>query len=420
MLISLVFPNTPTSIITMREASMTKLIFLSRLAAVIIVLFTSVTLFAAQSVTVTGSAVGSPDVAREQALANALREAIRAGVGVDILSESKVDNFTLEYDRVITSSFGYVKSYKIKSQEYDTKSQTYRINVEAEVDKGRPLMDNVLALKMLVDRMQSPRVVVETEENFSGMQAVQHSLSQVMFEELCQKIGLQVIKEHTVRKRSARESARAKLLGKNTISQAREAGISSVSDFTISGKINGSVGRIREPFPGVEVRDASLGVDLQAVWTDTGEIAATLAIPTSYFKGEAQMELPYDMPGQLLRHYLTVMLNGQRPEFKKNNALRFFDRIIAKWIVDLDLGRKVQLEFQRMDQSIFEKLLTTLRKTPGITYAWRREFDREFFSIIEIETRLPVEQIQAAVTEQLGRKYAVDTTTRRRMTFVPR
>lgn len=393
---------------------------LSGLIAALLALFIGAAASAAQTVTVTGSAVGTPDVAREQALAGALREAIRAGVGVDILSESKVDNFTLEYDRVITSSFGYVKSYRIKSQEYDAKDQTYRLTVEAEVDRGRPLMDNVLALKLLVDRMQSPRVVVETEETFSGMQPTQHSLSQAMLEELCQKIGIQVIKEQVVQRRSARESARARLLGNTTIAQAREAGISAVSDFTISGKINGSVGRMREPFPGVEVRDSSLGVDLQAVWTDTGEIAATLAIPTAYFRGESQMELPYDMPEQLLRHHLTAMLNGQRPEFEKNNALRFFDRIIAKWIVELDLGRKVQLEFQRMEQQAFEQLLTSLRQTPGVTYAWRREYDREFFSIIEIETRLPVEQIEASVMAQLGRGYAIDTATRRRMTFVPK
>ena len=58
-----------------------------------------------------GRGSGNPDTARELALADALRNAVRQGAGVDILSESKVQNFQMEYDRVMTSSFGYVEDF---------------------------------------------------------------------------------------------------------------------------------------------------------------------------------------------------------------------------------------------------------------------------------------------------------------------
>jgi hypothetical protein len=376
--------------------------------------------FALKTVTVIGSATGNPDVAREQALANALREAVRAGAGVDILSESKINNFTLEYDRVITSSFGYVKEFEVKKQGYNATSQTYSVTVEAKVDKGRPLMDNIMALRLLVRRMKSPRVVVEVTEDISGISASSPPLAQTKLEELCQNIGLQVIKQKTVQNRSKRESLRAELLGEKVIAKAKKGGIQSTSDFKITGKVSGNVGKLREPFPGVEVRNASIGVDLQAVWTDTAEVAATLAIPTAFFKGESQMELPYDMPKQLIRHYLTVILEGKSKEFKKENALRFFDRIIAKWIVELDMGAKVQLEFRRINKNVFDNLLKALKKTSGITYAWRREFDSQFFSSIEIETRLDTQNIENVILKNLNGKYMLDTATKRRLTFIPK
>lgn len=55
-------------------------------------------IFAATEVEAEGRAAGDQRTAREQALADALREAVRVGVGVDVLSSSGVSDFTLGYD----------------------------------------------------------------------------------------------------------------------------------------------------------------------------------------------------------------------------------------------------------------------------------------------------------------------------------
>lgn len=373
-----------------------------------------------EDVNVTGTASGNPDSAREMALTRALREAVRQGAGVDILSETKVQNFELEYDRVMTSSFGYVESYEVTSQSYDSRKQEYSVAIRAKVAKGRPKMDDVLALRLLVKRMKSPRVMVESEETISGdVPTSDVKMASSVLEEIAQKTGFEIFRQSTVQARDARESARAELLGDNLEAKVKKAGITSTSDFKIIASVKGQVGRLREPFPDVKVRDVSLGVDLQAVWTDTGEIVATTALPTTYHKGEAQMDLPFDMPEQLVRHYLTMMLTGAEPAYKQNNAYELFRRIIAKWIVDLDLGAKVQLEFKQIDKDNLDKLIAVLEKTPDISYVWRREFDRRLFSVVEIETRLSPEQIEDVVQKALRKKYIVDVATKRRLRFIP-
>jgi len=67
----------------------------------------------AATVEAEGRAPGDIKTAREQALADALREAVRVGTGVDVLSSTGVSDFTLDYDRILSSAFGHVKSYKV-------------------------------------------------------------------------------------------------------------------------------------------------------------------------------------------------------------------------------------------------------------------------------------------------------------------
>lgn len=393
-----------------------------RIAGLLLVCFCfmAVATLSGEEVSVSGMASGNPDTAREQALARALREAVRQGAGVDVLSETKVQNFELEFDRVMTSSFGYIESYEVTSQSYDAKKQEYTVNIKAKVVKGRPQMDDVLALRMLVKRMKSPRVIIDASEKITGENlSSDGTATAAVLEELAQKTGFEIFRQAAIQSRDDRDSARAELLGDKLEAKVKKAGITSTSDFKIIADVKGQVGRLREPFPEVKVRDVSLGVNLQAIWTDTGEIVATVALPTTYHKGEGQMNLPFDMPEQLVRHYLTVMLNGSEPAFKQNNANELFRKIIAKWIVELDLGAKVQLEFKQIDKESLDKLIAVLEKTPDISFVWRREFDRRLFSIVEIETRLSTDQIEDIVEKGLQGKYVTDVATKRRLRFVP-
>jgi len=366
-------------------------------------------------------ASGNPDAAQEQALTRALREAVRMGAGVDVLSETKVQNFELEFDRVMTSSFGYIESYEVTAQSYDAGKQEYSVSVKAQVAKGRPKIDDMLALRMIVKRMKSPRVMIEATEKFSGdgMAGEEMNVAGAVLEELAQKTGLEIFRQSAIQSRDSRDADRAALLGDTLESKVKKAGITSTSDFKIFAEVKGQVGRMREPFPEVKVRDAALGVNLQAVWTDTGEVVATVTLPTTFHKGEAEMSLPYDMPEQLLRHYLTVMLTGGLPAFKQHNAEELFRRIIAKWIVELDLGAKVQLEFKQIDKTTLDKLIAILEKTPDISYVWRREFDRRLFSVVEVETRMSAEQLEDVVIKATNHKYEIDVATKRRLRFVP-
>ncbi len=385
-------------------------------------LLSAVTVCGGSTVTVTasGKASGTPAEARELALTNALRAAVRKGAGVDILSKTKVQNFTLEYDRVMTSSFGYIKSYKILSRKYYTHDKTYVVTLRAEVGKGSPNMNQVLALRLLLKRMQSPRVIVECADSIAGISSSGgQPMGKMLIEELAQKTGFEIYRAKTIANRNHREALRAQLLGDKLEAQVKEAGITSTSDFKIIAKISGEVGALREPFPEMRVRDVALGVDLQAVWSDTGEVIATVSLPTTFHRGEKNMSLPYEMPHQLIRYYLNMMLTGRDPAFKNNNLYKLFRKIIAKWITELDLGSRTELEFRAISKTDLDRLIAKLKSSPLISYVWLREFDSRLYSVVEIESRLPSKKLLQIINHELSRKYKVDTITKRRLRFIP-
>ena len=100
----------------------------------------------AAPVTAEGRTAGDSTAAREQALTDALREAVRLGAGVNIASQSQASNFALDYDRVFAAAFGYVKSYKVIESGMG-KDGIYHVKVEAEVSPGDPNMNNTMALR---------------------------------------------------------------------------------------------------------------------------------------------------------------------------------------------------------------------------------------------------------------------------------
>ena len=59
-----------------------------------------------------GRAPGDQKTAREQALADALREAVRKGTGVNVLASTGVANFALDFDRIMSSASGHVTESK--------------------------------------------------------------------------------------------------------------------------------------------------------------------------------------------------------------------------------------------------------------------------------------------------------------------
>ncbi|MFZ2658089.1 MAG: hypothetical protein WAX69_24365 [Victivallales bacterium] len=370
-----------------------------------------------KEVTGVGTAEGNPDAASEQALAQALRDAVRKGAGVDVMGETKVENFQTEYDRVLTSSFGYVEKYEITEQKYDNKAKTYTVKIKAVVKKGTPGMDNVMALRLIVKRVESPRVLVACDEKIIGLDN-KSTLANDTLTEMAQKSGFQVIDKEAVDIRSEKEARRDELLGDDKSAKVKRSGIANQYDIIITGTVTGEIGAIEEPFPDMKTRDISLGFNLKALWADSGETIAVAKLPAATYQAKGLD--PVTLPNQLARKYLAKVLEGQDVELKDENAYKLFRKIISKWITELDLGAKIRVELKQIDKKSLDDLIASLQGTSSISYVWLREFDSRLFSVVEVETRLASPKLADEILKKLGTRYVLDQSTKRNLRFMPK
>ncbi len=107
----------------------------------------------------------SADIARDNAIKDALRKAVEQGVGAYIDSKTAVDNYELLYDKIYSHAQGYVASYEVVKEKADKDAGLYRVWIKAKVKAGI-IQNDLVAMGILVSEMGRPRlaVVVDNED----------------------------------------------------------------------------------------------------------------------------------------------------------------------------------------------------------------------------------------------------------------
>jgi len=101
----------------------------------------------------------SSDIARDNAIKDALRKAVEQGVGTYIDSKTAVDNYELLYDKIYSHAQGYVASYEVIREQSDKDAGLYRVWIKAKVKTG-DIQNDLVAMGILVSEMGRPRLAV--------------------------------------------------------------------------------------------------------------------------------------------------------------------------------------------------------------------------------------------------------------------
>jgi Flagellar assembly protein T, N-terminal domain len=323
-----------------------------------------------------GRAAGDQKTAREQALADALREAVRKGTGVDVLASTGVSNFALDFDRILSSAFGHVKSYEVISSRLG-QDQIYRVKIQADVEKGTPDAKNTLALRELMQRKGAPRVAIRIRERLpesDGKDSLQHVLEDAAK-------GMQFF----------------------VVDPATRA------DFVIEGEVAMKyLGRETLHGRPPQHSFAATGI-IRAVRGDTGEVIAVDNLSgknsvggTAFAKEDAAHEA------------LDLVA---RPNGNAEASPTILNKILARWITETDLGAIKRLEFSSISTEDFQKIQTHLADTEKISAVWPREFDSQGISVLDVETRLDNMGLGQEVTKATSNRVKLDRSTENLLAF---
>ena len=361
----------------------------------------------AASVEAEGRAPGDMKTAREQALADALREAVRVGTGVDVLSSTGVTDFTLDYDRILSSAFGHVKSYKIISSGLG-KDQIYKVKVKAEVEKGAPDAKNMLALRQIVLLKGSPRVSIKVDEQIDGAPAPT-KYAQGIMEQTARELQFSLVDVGTASTQESKMAARDAILGNDKNAKLRSAGISQKSDFLIEGSIVARYVGKQSFYGSLPQHVFSVGGELRAIRPETGEVVAVAALP-----GTENVESELDSKEMAARDVIQKVLSNAG---KKGGTPPLFNKILARWVTETDLGAMKRMEFTGISAEDFQKIQTDFADTDKISAVWPREFDSQGISVLDVETRLDNMGLGQEITKATGGRMKLDRSTENLLAF---
>jgi len=202
--------------------------------------------------------------ARDDALTDAQRRAVEQGIGLYIKSETLVVNLELISDTIYRNVKGYVHTYRILKENYNTDKDVYWVMIEATVRAGKIELD----LDDLYVRLRvagNPRVIVAIDQNAGSAPA---DLTQNEVTDKLVDLGFKVLDGEQLAVTRQRQALR--MLRDGRIDAVTAMALQDCADVVIVGTANA---RRPETVPGdTAAYSCQATLDVKAISTDTGRV----------------------------------------------------------------------------------------------------------------------------------------------------
>ncbi len=323
--------------------------FRPALAAFFLLLLAALNAPAQTVVTGTGRGPGDEAACREIALTEALRDAVRRGAGVEVAGLSRMSDYALDFDQVLATAVGLVRDYRVLEAGYDQVGD-YVVKLQATVVPGTPEKNQRALIRTLIRLKGAPRLVVTVRETVNDQPRQQPAAAGPLAAHALE-LGFQVADAGP-----GMENARG-----NT------------PDLLLRADIAAAVGA-GAPVYGQSLREVSFSLDLAALRPDSGETVARFAPPGQ----RATSSAPTDAG---------AMAEALRRTLAEGVTDAFFRQILARWVVELDLGQLVRVEAVGLDRADLDALAGKLRSSQGINGVFVRSFNPAG-GLLDVESRL--------------------------------
>ena len=211
--------------------------------------------------------------ARDDAIENALRNAVEQTVGMLLSSETITKNFMTIDDRIYSRSTGYVQRYEILN-EGKKNDFIYEVKVKAYVKKGM-VKDDLAAIGLLLRRKNLPRMMVLIQENNVGSASgtvidVNLNTAENTVMETFMSKGFSFIDQEAAKAKLDRTRALAAISG--DVEAAKALGLAFKAEVIIVGKA------VAKAVSGMkmlgDMKSGQADVTLRAIDVSNGEIIA--------------------------------------------------------------------------------------------------------------------------------------------------
>jgi len=211
----------------------------------------------------------SPDILFDQALLDAKRNSVNIGIGVLVNAETIVENYELLSDRILTSSAGYVREYKVLSSE--KQGDLYRVVISAKVAMA-DLNSDILAVQLLKDEKEYPRIMLLGMEMTGEEQRASLS-AQTIMEKILIDRGFDLVDEAQVEIVKARDIALHPDDHKTAAALGERFGAEIIIVFQAIADYEGTSDAY-----GLSLHSYRGTLDARIIYTDTADLLASVSV----------------------------------------------------------------------------------------------------------------------------------------------
>jgi len=213
--------------------------------------------------------------ARDRAIDDALRKAVEQTLGTYIDSQTRVQNYMVVEDRILSWSRGYVSNYQITSELKKT-PELYEVRMLATVNTS-DLQRDADAVRNLIMSMGNPRVMILFDEQNIGQSYDKYYYFDVdmtasetaMMNKFLEK-DFQVVDPTTVRQNKERDAILAAINGDNKA--AASLALKQDAEVVITGK---AVAKVATGINLAGMKSCQANLTARVIDADVGTVIAT-------------------------------------------------------------------------------------------------------------------------------------------------
>jgi len=217
----------------------------------------------------TVQADGTSFISKDDAVRQAQRAAVEKAVGVFIHAQTEVENYQVKKDKVLARTEGYVTRFTILDTKESDGIFTVSVNAVISLDK---IKDDLMAMRILLDSMERPKVMILIEEQYVGMDDIGMRLAETEISAFLGAKGFDLVDQMQLEKARASDQSRQALAG--NVAAAQSLGLNSGAQYVILGKA--VVQDIGEAFPGSGMKSLQAGMQLKILQTQSGLVLGSV------------------------------------------------------------------------------------------------------------------------------------------------
>ncbi|TSA51957.1 MAG: hypothetical protein D4R45_07760 [Planctomycetaceae bacterium] len=212
---------------------------------------------------------GNSVLSREDAIRQAQRSAVEQAVGVFIHSKTETENFVLKKDKIMARTQGYITRFNVLKE--GKTGDLYRVMITAVVSLDK-IKNDLFAMKILLDSMDRPNVMILIEEEYIGMDNIGARFAETELYSLLAAKGFDLVDKAQMEKIRVLAQTRQALAGNMTA--AKSLGLHSGVQYLILGKA--VVQDIGEAYPGSGMRSLQASLQVRVIQIQTGLVLGSV------------------------------------------------------------------------------------------------------------------------------------------------